>query len=86
MTGQARYRRWDISVEEIGLTGKLSSAVVLALMALFLLLVIDIDRPLQGTIRESQAPMEQLRAALAARPSSTFDRYKTAPAPAQMRP
>jgi hypothetical protein len=59
-----------------GLQGKLSSALVLVLMALFLLLIIDIDRPMQGAIRESQAPMEQLRAKLASEPASVFDRYK----------
>jgi hypothetical protein len=61
-----------------GLQGRLTSALVLVLMALFLLLIIDIDRPMQGAIRESQAPMEQLRAKFAAEPSSVFDRYKPA--------
>jgi hypothetical protein len=61
-----------------GLQGKLSAALVLVLMALFLLLIIDVDRPMQGTIRESQAPMEQLRARFAAQPPSVFDRYKPA--------
>jgi hypothetical protein len=65
-----------------GLQGRLTSLLVLALMAMFLLLVLDIDRPLQGVLRESQAPMEQLRASFAARPPTVFDRFKTsAPAP-----
>ena len=48
-----------------GVQGKMS-ALVLILMAIFLLLVIDIDRPNEGAVRESQAPMEWLRAKLAA--------------------
>jgi hypothetical protein len=60
-----------------GLQGRLTSLLVLALMAMFLLLVLDIDRPLQGALRESQAPMRQLRASFAARPAPVFDRFKT---------
>jgi hypothetical protein len=62
---------------ETGAPGKLSSGLVLVMMAMFLLLVVDVDRPTQGSIRESQAPMEQLRATLASRPTSVFDRYKS---------
>jgi hypothetical protein len=65
---------------EIGAPGKISAIIVLVMMAMFLLLVVDIDRPMQGAIRESQAPMELLRATLTARPPSVFDRYK-APTP-----
>lgn len=41
---------------------------VLALMSLSLLLIMDIDRPAGGGIREAQGPMEQLRLKLGADP------------------
>lgn len=41
-----------------------------------LLLVIDIDRPTIGGLRESQQPMESLMNALAAQPPRTFDRWR----------
>ena len=59
-----------------GVQGK-ASVLVLLLMAIFLLLVVDIDRPSEGAVRESQAPMEMPRAKLAARPRDVFDRYRT---------
>jgi hypothetical protein len=49
---------------------------VLALMSLSLLLVMDIDRPTSGGIRESQEPMERLRASLAQQPPASFDRWR----------
>lgn len=61
-----------------GLQGRLTSALVLVLMAMFLLLIFDIDRPTQGVTQKSQAPMEQLRASFAAQSPEVFDRYKTA--------
>lgn len=59
-----------------GLQSKLLSGIVLFLMAAFLLLIIDIDRPMEGAVRESQEPMELVRARLAADPPYVFDRYK----------
>ena len=44
--------------------GLVQSCLFLALLVTFLLAIIDIDRPTQGVIRESQAPMERLRATL----------------------
>lgn len=40
------------------------SCLFLALLVSFLLVIIDIDQPTMGAIRESQAPMERLRATL----------------------
>jgi hypothetical protein len=59
-----------------GLRNKLMSGTVLFLMTVFLLLVIDVDRPVEGVVREPQAPLELVRARLAAQPRSVFDRYK----------
>ena len=38
------------------------------------MLTLDIDRPASGRVRESQAPMEALRATLASQPPEVFDR------------
>jgi hypothetical protein len=47
------------NLRSIGFTG-----LFLALLLLFLLVIIDIDRPAGGGIRESQGPMERLRVSL----------------------
>lgn len=44
--------------------GLAESCVFLTLLVSFLLVIIDIDQPAQGGIRESQAPMERMRADL----------------------
>ncbi len=44
--------------------GLAEACVFLALLVSFLLVIIDIDQPTQGGIRESQAPMERMRADL----------------------
>jgi hypothetical protein len=53
------------------------------LLAMSLLLTLDIDRPAVGRVTESQKPMEQLKASLAAQPPAVFDRLsaKTGAAP-----
>lgn len=57
----------------VGTRGRLTAASVLALFSLSFLLIIDIDRPTLGTIRESQEPIQWLRATLAASPPAIFD-------------
>src|SRR5262249_7645687 len=54
----------------------LIACFVLGLMTLSLLLVIDIDRPTSGGIRETQEPLERLRASLAQQPPAVFDRWR----------
>jgi len=49
---------------------------LIVLFTLSLLLVLDIDRPTTGTIRESQRPMEDLRASLRNQPPAVFDRWR----------
>jgi hypothetical protein len=61
-----------------GLQNKLMSGTVLVLMTVFLLLVVDVDRPVEGMVREPQAPLELVRARLAAQPGYVFDRYRAA--------
>src|SRR6202012_3284241 len=57
-----------------GTKGRMMAGFLLALMVLSLMLILDIDRPNVGTVRESQAPMEILQKAIAGWPPGTFDR------------
>lgn len=47
-----------------GVRGRWAASFELALLTIFLLLVIDIDRPMSGAVREGQAPMEILRSSM----------------------
>ncbi|MBC6982180.1 hypothetical protein [Caulobacter sp. 17J80-11] len=62
----------------VGRRGRLSGGVFLALLALVLLLILDIDRPTGGTVRENQAPMEAQLASMRTAPLSAA---ATAPPP-----
>lgn len=64
----------------VGKRGRRAGAVILALFTVALLLLSDINRPVEGYVRESQEPLERLRRAIRAVPISTFDRLN-APAP-----
>lgn len=59
----------------VGNRGRGAAAFMLALLTLSLLLILDIDRPTRGGIRESQTAMEQLRDSFKAEPPPVFDRY-----------
>ena len=54
--------------------GQVMSVWLIALSTLALMLITDINRPVDGTIRESQQPMEQMLARLRANPPSVFQR------------
>ena len=60
-----------------GPRGRTAAGVMLVLLAVSLLLIIDIDRPTMGGIRESQGPMEDLVQSLKDQPPPVFDRYRT---------
>ena len=49
-----------------------STTFLFLLFTLALVLIIDIDRPIDGGINESQKPMEDLQASLRATPPSVF--------------
>jgi len=49
------------------------SVILIALNILALLLVMDINRPVEGTIREPQEPMERMVQMLQANPPSSYD-------------
>lgn len=55
------------------------TSMLLALFTLSLLLVIDIDRPMGGQVRESQRPMQMLVQSLAAQPPEVFGRATPSP-------
>jgi hypothetical protein len=55
---------------------RIAGAITLALLTLSFVLVIDIDRPTSGTIRETQGPMEQLQKSLRSQPPQAFDHWR----------
>ena len=57
-----------------GFRGKMSAILVFVLFGMALILILDIDRPNSGGIRESQFPMELLRESLRNQPPAVFDR------------
>ena len=52
--------------------GLLTAAFLLVLLTMSQLLILDIDRPTTGTIRESQKPMEDLQVSLKHQPPAVF--------------
>ncbi len=63
----------------VGSRGRAAAAFLYLLFALSLVLIIDIDRPTEGGVNESQLPMELLRATLAKEPPRIFDRLNGRP-------
>lgn len=55
-----------------GFWSRLAAVFLFVLFTLSLLLIIDIDRPLVGELREDQLPMEQLRDFIAGAPPDRF--------------
>jgi hypothetical protein len=55
--------------------------VLFVLLGMFLLLIVDIDRPTSGGIAESQEPMLQLQSFLKAQPPESFNRFNATPVP-----
>lgn len=59
----------------VGMKGRVTAGVLLLLYGSSLVLVIDLDRPNKGGIRESQRPMELLVESMHANPVGSYDRY-----------
>jgi hypothetical protein len=57
--------------------GQFAAAFLLLLLTLSQLLVLDIDRPTTGRIRESQGPMQDLLVSLKHHPPAVFDRWRS---------
>lgn len=53
------------------------ACVMHVLVVMSLMLIIDIDRPAAGGIRESQYPMELLSTSMHAEPRAAYDRWRT---------
>lgn len=53
------------------------ASVMHVLIVLSLMLIMDIDRPAGGGIRESQFPMQLLSQSMHAQPASAYDRWRT---------
>lgn len=56
--------------------GRAGAMFMLGLLVLCLMLILDIDRPNRGGIRESQAPIELLLKSMKDLPISDYDRYR----------
>lgn len=68
----------------VGVRGRSAAAFMLLLLSMSLLLIVDIDRPTRGGVREGQGPMERLVQSLKTTPASAYDRFRlqdAAPAP-----
>lgn len=61
-----------------GLRGRVAGAVLFLLLTLTVIVIVDLNRPTSGAIRESQEPMEMLRRSMAAQPPAEFDRIRRA--------
>lgn len=64
-----------ISYVLVGRRGRETAIFLFILFGMAFMLVLDIDRPTAGGIRESQQPMLQLRAFIKAQPPASFDRF-----------
>lgn len=64
-----------------GPRGRAGAIFMLGMLVMSMLLIIDIDRPTHGGVRESQTPMLWTLDALKTTPPSTYDRWLTPEAP-----
>ena len=64
-----------------GYRGRAFAAVLLILQSMALLLIVDIDRPTMGRVREDQEPMVYMRASLMTQPAEAFDLWRSPQAP-----
>lgn len=60
----------------VGKRGRSAAAVMLFMLSMSLLLIVDIDRPTGGGVREGQGPMERLVESFKATPGSAYDRFR----------
>ena len=60
-----------------GPRGRAAAVFMLGLLWMSMLLIVDIDRPTRGGVRESQAPMQWTLKTLKTIPPATYDRWLT---------
>lgn len=70
----------------VGPRGRIAAGFLLLLLLMSLGLIIDIDRPTIGGIRENQGPMIALRTSIRAQPTAVYDRWLVPPAEAVAAP
>ncbi len=70
----------------IGLRNFIAAIILYMLLTLSVLLIIDIDRPTTGTIREAQGPMERLVESFRQRHAGDYDRWRSGPRPGEAAP
>ena len=58
--------------------GRMMAGVLSVLVAMAFMLILDIDQPREGGIREGQGPMLELRETLNKNPPGTYDRWRQA--------
>ena len=68
-----------------GPRGRAAAVFMLGLLWMSMLLIVDIDRPTRGGIRESQLPMQWTLQTLKTTPPATYDRWLTPEPPAPVR-
>ena len=59
-----------------GARGRAAAAILFVLMTVSVGIIVDLNRPVTGWIRESQEPMRMLLKSLNAQPPAVFDQYK----------
>lgn len=64
-----------------GRSARLTATSLLALFTLALMLIVDIDQPIGGRVKESQTPMVNLLAFIETNPPSRFDRWSATRTP-----
>jgi hypothetical protein len=62
----------------VGFRRQLAGSFLMLLLTSWLMLIVDLERPTTGAIRESQRPMELLSASFKKQPPQVFDRWRTA--------
>lgn len=58
---------------------KIGTCVLFVLLSLYVSIIADLNRPVSGSIRESQEPMLMLRQSLITQPPEVFDRFNKPP-------
>ncbi|MET0588697.1 MAG: hypothetical protein ABWZ75_09260 [Novosphingobium sp.] len=62
---------------ESGPRRRMGASVFILLLAMSMVLIIDIDKPTTGWVRESQLPMILLRNSIRAQPPGSYDRWRS---------
>jgi hypothetical protein len=67
----------------LGGRSRVQAGLLILLITLVLTLIVDLNRPTEGMVVESQTAMEELRQTMAAAPPEVFERFKAGTPPAK---